>query len=124
MAPEILNNKYYSYKADMWSLGVSIFEAIFGHTPFTGRDRDDLIRNVNKGLVRLPLDMSVSSNCLDFIIKCLAYESDLRLSIDHAMNHPFINDESPKYMENINLYEVSKPEAVLRMSTQLLAAKK
>jgi serine/threonine protein kinase len=124
MAPEILNNQYYNYKADMWSLGVSLFEAVFGHTPFTGRDKDDLIVNVNKGLVKLPVDNEVSSECLDFIIKCLTFDPDLRLSIDHAMNHPFINNSAPKYMQNIIVYDIDKHEGLLRVSTDLLLAKK
>lgn len=53
MAPEILNGKQYTYKVDMWSIGVSMFEALIGHTPFFGTDRDDLTRNVNTGLIRL-----------------------------------------------------------------------
>jgi serine/threonine-protein kinase ULK/ATG1 len=38
MAPEILNDKFYNHKVDMWSLGVAIFEAIFRQPPFTGKD--------------------------------------------------------------------------------------
>lgn len=29
MAPEILNDKFYNHKVDVWSLGVALFEAIF-----------------------------------------------------------------------------------------------
>lgn len=38
MAPEILNDAFYTHKVDLWSLGVAIFEAIFGVPPFSGRD--------------------------------------------------------------------------------------
>ena len=30
MAPEILNAKAYGYKVDMWSIGVSMYEALTG----------------------------------------------------------------------------------------------
>jgi serine/threonine protein kinase len=53
MAPEILNGKFYNYKVDIWSLGVSMFEALTGSTPFYGKDRDDLTQNVNQGIIRL-----------------------------------------------------------------------
>jgi calcium/calmodulin-dependent protein kinase I/calcium-dependent protein kinase len=39
MAPEILNGHPYNYKIDMYSLGVSIFEALIGQVPFIGEDR-------------------------------------------------------------------------------------
>jgi hypothetical protein len=35
----------------MWSLGVAMFEALFGDCPFTGSDREELINNVNIGLI-------------------------------------------------------------------------
>ncbi len=42
MAPEILNGNFYDYKVDIWSLGVSMFEALLGTPPFYGRDRKEL----------------------------------------------------------------------------------
>jgi serine/threonine protein kinase len=52
MAPEILNSKSYDYKVDMWSFGVSIYEALIGITPFGGKDKEDLRKNVNNGIVK------------------------------------------------------------------------
>ena len=46
MAPEVLNGKLYNHKADVWSLGVLYFEMIAGFTPFTGRDKEDLKKNL------------------------------------------------------------------------------
>ena len=103
MAPEILNGKQYAYKVDMWSIGVSMFEALIGQTPFFGTDRDDLTRNVNAGLIRLSQNLNLSNSCLDFLSKCLRYDPGDRISIDHAMNHPFINPDSPQYMDRISL---------------------
>lgn len=95
MAPEILNGKLYDYKVDMWSLGVSMFETLTGVTPFYGKDRDELTYNINKGLIRIPLNIELSTGCLDFLSKCLHYDSRERISVDHALNHPFINPDSP-----------------------------
>jgi serine/threonine protein kinase len=49
MAPEVLNGKRYNHKADVWSLGIVFFEMLVGFTPFTGRDKPDLKRNLEKG---------------------------------------------------------------------------
>lgn len=54
MAPEILNDRYYNHRADIWSLGVAIFETIFVDTPFNGNDKPDLIKNVNLGIAKIP----------------------------------------------------------------------
>jgi len=39
MAPEILNGHPYNYKVDMYSLGVSMFEALIGQVPFIGENK-------------------------------------------------------------------------------------
>lgn len=60
MAPEVLNGKRYNHKADVWSLGIIFFEMITGFTPFTGRDKNDLKRNLEKGEYKLPKKLKLS----------------------------------------------------------------
>lgn len=42
MAPEIMESKGYSFPADVWSLGVTMYEICFGFLPYAG-DIDDPI---------------------------------------------------------------------------------
>ena len=37
MAPEILKGCNYSLKADIWSMGVVLFEMLFGYCPYEDR---------------------------------------------------------------------------------------
>ena len=71
MAPEVLNGKRYNHKADVWSLGIVFFEMIAGFTPFTGRDKNDLKRNLELGNYRLPKQIKLSLQGLDFLNCCL-----------------------------------------------------
>lgn len=105
MAPEILNDRFYNHKVDIWSIGVAIFECIFQSPPFTGNDKNELIRNVNEGIAQIPkVSYSVSNACFDFLSKCLRFDPEQRITIDHALNHPFINPSSPQYLEQIDIF--------------------
>jgi serine/threonine-protein kinase ULK2 len=54
MAPEVLRGAQYNHKVDVWSLGIVFYEMLTGFTPFTGRNKDDLKRNLSKGNYRFP----------------------------------------------------------------------
>jgi serine/threonine protein kinase len=41
MAPQLVQKSSYSYKADIWSIGVILFELMNGNTPFHARDREE-----------------------------------------------------------------------------------
>lgn len=43
MAPEILNGQIYSNKADIWSIGVVLYEMLFGYCPFESSSIPKLI---------------------------------------------------------------------------------
>jgi serine/threonine protein kinase len=43
MAPEILKGQLYGNKADIWSLGVVLFEMLYGYCPFEDKSIARLI---------------------------------------------------------------------------------
>lgn len=54
MAPEIFAGKAYSSKVDVWALGVLFYAMLTGVTPFTGKNKLDLKKNLEKGEYNLP----------------------------------------------------------------------
>ena len=80
MAPEVLNGTRYNHKADVWSLGIVFFELVTGFTPFTGTNREDLKRNLEKGTYKLPKKLKLSLQGLDFINCCLQFDPTKRMS--------------------------------------------
>jgi serine/threonine protein kinase len=93
MAPEILEKKIYNNKVDIWSLGVILFELVTGSPPFKAQTKSELKINIKAGDFKVPKEYHVSLECLDFINKCLQYDSSKRLSLGLLATHPFIYDE-------------------------------
>ena len=106
MAPEVLNGKMYNHKADVWSLGIVFFEMITGFTPFTGRDKNDLKRNLEKGVYKLPKKLKMSLQGLDFLNCCLQFDQAKRMSWNDLIQHPYITNDPRN----------EKPEDQLRLS--------
>lgn len=50
MAPEIMGGRPYTYKADIWSIGVLIFLMITGSYPFVANTKAKLVEKIDVGL--------------------------------------------------------------------------
>ena len=58
MAPEVLKGEIYSNKADIWSLGVVLYEMLFGHCPFQSNSIANLIEVLNTQNLSFPGNIS------------------------------------------------------------------
>jgi len=55
-APQLLRKRNYTYKVDVWALGIMCFEMIMGKTPFHSYEMKDLIQKINRGDYMLKLE--------------------------------------------------------------------
>lgn len=119
MALEILNQEGYSNLVDYWSLGVILFEFLFGYTPFgaeTVAGVFDNVKNFRSRVVKPPRDEDdedeeISDDCWDLIIRLIT-SADQRLGkngINDLKNHRWfkgfdwggIRDMEPPFMPNL-----------------------
>lgn len=115
LPPEVLQGEH-SQAADWWTLGIFIYECLYGVTPFMskGASLDTISKKILRGVFTFPDGpYKVSKKCKDLIKKLLDINPKTRLGskmgASELKNHPFfknvnfaiIND--PPTIPNINL---------------------
>ena len=61
MAPEVLKGEQYTIKADIWSLGVVLYEMIYGDCPFKSNSIAMLINTISKSEIIYPNQINTIS---------------------------------------------------------------
>ncbi|XP_040898400.1 cGMP-dependent protein kinase 1 isoform X1 [Toxotes jaculatrix] len=69
MAPEIILNKGHSTSADIWSLGVFVFELLSGGLPFSGSDPLKIFTAAIRGIDQVDFPKNISKSASSFIKK-------------------------------------------------------
>lgn len=89
MAPEILAEKAYDSKVDMWSLGCILYVFMSGYLPFNPDKKYDVYQKIQKGQYHFnhPEFEIVSENVKNLITKLLCVDPKYRLSAEEALNH-------------------------------------
>ena len=106
MAPELVLNKKYSEKVDVWSLGVITYQLLSGRTPFDAGKIKKINYNIINKEIKFPDKQwsGISENAKSFILACLERNQDSRKSIAELFNHPWICEVIP---ENQNAEDVA-----------------
>eukprot|EP00347_Sterkiella_histriomuscorum_P013402 403364843 len=108
MAPEIQKGDSYDEKADLWSVGVILFELIAGFPPFNGRSKDELKQNIAKGQYAFPPGVQPSMICTDLMKKLLISDSSKRIDWLNFFEHPFIKSLPQYYESLVSRYDTSQ----------------
>jgi len=104
VAPEILATPCrYTYKCDMWSLGVIIYVMLSGRPPFRpvgaagANNEEAVLRAVTRGVYNFhaPEWQRVSKEAKDLIGQLLVLKPDQRLEAADALKHPWIEGRAP-----------------------------
>lgn len=69
VAPEIILNKGHDLTADLWSLGIFIYELLTGNPPFAGPDPMKTYKQVLRGIDAIPMKKYLSRNAQHIVRK-------------------------------------------------------
>ena len=94
-APDVLflelGQGHYGTEADMWSLGVCVYELLIGNVPFLKNSIKKLKEDILNGVFDYPKNVDISFESISFINALLQYDPKKRLSWDNFWKHPFLN---------------------------------
>ena len=93
MAPEVLKGMIYDIRADIWSLGVILFEMLYGLCPYEESTIPKLVSLIDNTILRFPNDVAVSENVKSLIKKMLTIKYRERLTPQELIK---VNIDSPK----------------------------
>lgn len=54
MSPQVLKQKPYTSKSDVWSLGVMYYELLFEKVPYIGKSEDEIFKVISRGKLSIP----------------------------------------------------------------------
>ncbi|XP_038874388.1 serine/threonine-protein kinase ATG1a isoform X2 [Benincasa hispida] len=119
MAPEIIQNKKYDAKADLWSVGAILFQLLTGKPPFSGNHPLQLFQNIFESTeLRFPKGAleELHPDSLNLCRSLLRQNPVERLSFKEFFNHKFFQEpRSNKAVETtpvVQSFESASSEAV------------
>jgi serine/threonine protein kinase len=94
MAPEIYQKVGYTESVDVWSLGIILYEMVFGKHPLNDYvDPKSLANFVMNDDIYIPEDKYVNKSCLNLLKKMLKRKESDRITIEELFCHPWIHEK-------------------------------
>ena len=105
MAPEVLYKQDYDSTADIWSIGILLYEMTYGFTPFNkSKDINSLKFNILKNTIPFPdknvVGDVVSNDCKELIKALLSIEKNDRIDWTTINNHKWLTNYKMLHINN------------------------
>ncbi|EGV60329.1 Protein kinase [Yamadazyma tenuis] len=93
MAPEVVKQKEYDAKVDVWSLGIMTIEMIEGEPPYLNEEQlKALYLIATNGTPKLKHPEFLSTSIKKFLSICLCVDVRYRATTDELVKHSFVNN--------------------------------
>ena len=123
MSPQVILNKNYDMKTDIWSLGITCLELVEGEPPFADLNPEEVMEHIAK---KPPKAEDVidpkehTRDFIDFVNGCLEINPKKRPTAEALIKHPFIKKLSKKkeflkklikeHIEEVEKFRIDKEE--------------
>eukprot|EP01129_Flabellula_baltica_P004268 TRINITY_DN1471_c0_g1_i2.p1 TRINITY_DN1471_c0_g1~~TRINITY_DN1471_c0_g1_i2.p1 ORF type:complete len:334 (+),score=63.36 TRINITY_DN1471_c0_g1_i2:332-1333(+) len=96
MSPEIIKGKKYGTMADIWGMGIILYEMTEGHPPYHNKSRIDALDLIQKkGCPNLRHPEDWSDGLRYFLKHCLKKKPEKRLNATELSKHPYVTEIIP-----------------------------
>ncbi|KAH9600922.1 Protein kinase domain [Trypanosoma melophagium] len=124
LAPELWNNQRYSKKADIWSLGVLLYEIMALKRPFTATNMKGLMAKVLAGDFS-PLPEKYSVGFRNLVRAILVVDPNQRPGVREIFHIPYVRDGLKVFMQTVKKnVRIAGPvkDALITHVTDILSA--
>ena len=89
-SPQIIQGHLYTFKTDIWSIGIIAFFLLQGKCPFDAEKSNEgqLLEKMRNNDYKFKIEVSKMAE--DFIAKCLQFDESKRPSANELLEHPWI----------------------------------
>lgn len=108
MSPQILDDRKFSAKTDIWSLGMMLYEMLYGKTPWSADSPYKLLENINNIPLDFPEKPVRSQEVKDLLKLMLIVEDKERISWLELFNHPLCKFDAKGIQANLEKLEQEK----------------
>ena len=101
VAPEIFENNF-NIKNDIWSIGVIMFEMLFGFIPFCGDNYAKVVFSINNAKINFDRHDNLSENCIDLLKNMLIRNPEHRFDVNQCISHIWFKDIDKLLIDKVN----------------------
>ena len=108
MAPEMFLGCPYDAKVDLWSVGVILYECLFGKAPYKSETLEELVAKIkSEQPIVIPKGHKITDTCRDLLARCLERDPQRRIEYEEFFNHQFLDlEHMPSEESHLKVKEI------------------
>ncbi|ANQ06471.1 STE/STE20 protein kinase [Plasmodium coatneyi] len=107
ISPEILKREKYNCSADIWSLGITIYESVMCALPWKGKkDIEESIKQIVDSSPKINLCSGFSKQFCFFVESCLQNNPEKRAKVAHLLGHKFLTKKRLLRRKPSSIFEI------------------